>query len=67
MIGVRVGLSSGDSFYVDCPLEQAITAFRGDGLMEIGGRAVNPAQITQLTLEQIPSIESPEVLHEEVT
>ena len=61
MIGIRVALSSGDVLWLDCDLEQAMTALSptGSGLVEIGGRAVNPAQVAQLTIEQVPSIESP--------
>ncbi|HEY8309027.1 MAG TPA: hypothetical protein VIG47_00660 [Gemmatimonadaceae bacterium] len=59
-------LSSGDSFYVDCSLDQARDALMGEGLLEIGGRFVNPAQVAQLTWEVIPSIESPERLQEVV-
>ena len=66
MIGVRVALSSGDLFWLDCSLPEAMRALRGDELIEIGGRAVNPSQVAQLTIEPIPSIESPERLSEEV-
>ena len=64
MIGIRVSLSSGDMFWLDCSLEQAMSALDHEGLVEIGGRAVNPQQVAQLTIEQIPSIESPERLEE---
>ena len=64
MIGVRVYLSSGDDFYLDCSLDQAALLFAGEGLVEVGQRYVNPAQVAQLTVEQIPSIHSPERLRE---
>jgi len=62
VIGIRVALSSGDVLWLDCALEQAMTALSPTGpgrLVEIGGRAVNPAQVTQLTIGEVPSIESP--------
>lgn len=66
MIGIRVALSSGDMFWLDCNLEEAMRALKGDGLIEIGGRAVNPAQVAQLTIEHVPSVESPIRLQEAV-
>jgi hypothetical protein len=62
VIGIRVALSSGDVFWLDCDLSQAMSALRGDEMIEVGGRAVNPVQVAQLTIEQVPSIESPERL-----
>ena len=61
MIGVRVYLSSGDDFYLDCSLDQAAALLfvKPEGLVEVGQRYVNPAQVAQLTVEQIPSIHSP--------
>jgi hypothetical protein len=64
--GVKVTLSSGDAFYMDCDLEQAALLLVDSGLVQVGHRYVNPEQVAQLTWEVIPSIESPERLQEVV-
>jgi hypothetical protein len=63
--GVRVYLSSGDSFYVDASLEDVVAHLRLEqlGLLaQIGDRWVNPSQVAQLTVEQVPSVERAESL-----
>lgn len=66
MIGIRVALANGENFWLDCDLDQARAAFNNVGLVEIGGRVVNAAQVAQLVIEPVPSIESPARLTEEV-
>jgi hypothetical protein len=63
-VGVRVSLSSGESFYIDGSIAQAAAALdRGRGrFVAVGGRWVNPHQVCQLTSENVPSLETPETL-----
>ena len=67
--GVRVALSSGDVFWLDCSLDEAEYAFNCGALqdlalMRVADRVVNPRQVTQLTFELVPSIETPHRLKE---
>lgn len=67
MTGVRVALSSGDFFYVDATLDVLVNwLFEPEGVVRVGGRYVNPQQIAQLTVVDVPSVEIPETLKEEV-
>ena len=69
-MGVRVWLSSGDSFYVDAGLEdvqaELNVALSMRALVQVGSRVVNPHQVCQLTLEAVPSLETPEPLEQVV-
>jgi hypothetical protein len=58
-----VTLSSGDRFYVRASLEELLPVL-GEGLtfVNVGGRAVSPGHVVQLTYGAIPSVEIPEAL-----
>ena len=63
--GVRVYLSSGDSFYVDAPLEDVVAHLRIEQpalFAQIGDRWVNVRAVCQLVVEVVPSVETPELL-----
>lgn len=67
--GVRVALSSGDVFWLDCTLDDAqyalnCGALQDLALMNVADRVINPRQIAQLTYEPVPSIETPHPLKE---
>jgi hypothetical protein len=64
IMGVRVYLASGDSFYVLSSLQQVAHLLTPSkrGYAAIGSRMVNPQQVCQLTYEAVPSVEIPEQL-----
>ena len=65
-LGVRVSLSSGESFYIEnADPEQVARSFRDTDRVTVGSRIVYPAHVTQLVPVQIPSIEIPEQLEEQ--
>lgn len=63
MIATRVYLSSGDSFYVDADKDEVVGVL-GAGrvvlssarLVAVGGRYVNPLQVTQILSEEMSTI-----------
>ena len=61
--GVRVALSSGDVFYVRAGLADVARAFDQATVRFSGGRrVVFSDHVTQLTVENVPSVEVPETL-----
>lgn len=63
---ICVALSSGDSFYVDAPITELVSALAAEGWVSIGKRYVQASQVAQLTVEEMSSIHTPEKLEQEV-
>lgn len=62
MIHTRVSLSSGEFFYVDAEPDALVDRLNNKGIVSVGGRFVNPAQVAQITREEMSTIHTPERL-----
>ena len=61
---VKVSLASGEAFWVAADLEVVAALFQKRTLIRVGSRHVNATQVTQLTVERCPSVETPELLED---
>lgn len=60
--GIRVSLSSGETFYVDAEIGEVAAVLSKRALVRVGSRFVNATQVAQITVDNVPSIETAERL-----